>query len=702
MSDAPIHDLPAATTVAGTDVVPIDQGLVTRKATMTQVSQAVGPINVGVGIHNANAKTTPIDPDELGIVDTADGNTLKKLTWGNLKATLLAYFSALTGTWNISITGNAATSSLAAEATKLQTARNLDVTSFDGTANVTIVAPAIHAATNKATPVDADEAGIWDSVSGLLNKVTWANIKATLKTYFDGIYVALTNLAAAGGSALIGFLQAGIGAVLRTAQSKMRESVSVRDFGATGDGLTDDTAAFQAAVDYVHSLEGGTIEIPAGNYLLGSYVTIYSFIRFIGTAGYATNGTVLFGSNIIINNATSAFLCNGVQRLELHYLNFVAQGTGIGNAYVYMGQTTGFLPPYNYTSVAQFSDLKIDANLKGGFFGNFIMTIWRHCEFGFFGSPGVQFTPIYSLGDVTGNQTNANVIEHCNFVNSSGTDTVYFEAGSNLLIKSCLFQLCNSQWIIRCLGILNVSIEDCYMEACNGASTLYPILFDNDTTSTQNTAGITITGMFASLASNNTHLIRHIGNPGDMVFTGNTVYGVTGKNLVSSTRGLNKGFSLYEGNYLQGLVLTPNAYSLSGNFTPLITGTTGTNVHTYVTQSGHWERRGNIVDVEIYVRISAKDAGSGGYVQITGLSALPAIDTTILATMPEGFAGLVSFYTGVTMSAGLTQLGATIGASNVITFIESGSATLYVQLPMSGIADTTILCIALSYPTSDA
>jgi len=247
MSDAPIHDLPAASSVAGTDVVPIDQGLVTRKATMQQVSQAVGPINVGVGIHGANFKTTPIDPDELGLVDTADGNTLKKLTWGNLKATLLAYFSALTGTWNISITGNAATSSLAAQATKLQIARNLDVTSFDGTANVTIVAPAIHAATNKATPIDADEAGIWDSVSGLLNKVTWANIKATLKTYFDGIYVALTNLAASGGSALVGFLQAGTGAVLRTLQSKLRDTVSVTDFGVIGNGIADDTTAFNNA-----------------------------------------------------------------------------------------------------------------------------------------------------------------------------------------------------------------------------------------------------------------------------------------------------------------------------------------------------------------------------------------------------------------------------------------------------------------------
>lgn len=43
-------------------------------------------------IHAATSKATPVDADELGLVDSAASNALKKLTWANLKATLLAYF----------------------------------------------------------------------------------------------------------------------------------------------------------------------------------------------------------------------------------------------------------------------------------------------------------------------------------------------------------------------------------------------------------------------------------------------------------------------------------------------------------------------------------------------------------------------------------------------------------------------------------
>lgn len=56
------------------------------------------------------------------------------------------------------------------------------------------IAAAIHSAEAKTTPHDNDEWGYADSEDGWkLKKWTWANTKAALKTYFDGLYLSLTG-----------------------------------------------------------------------------------------------------------------------------------------------------------------------------------------------------------------------------------------------------------------------------------------------------------------------------------------------------------------------------------------------------------------------------------------------------------------------------------------------------------------------------
>lgn len=67
--------------------------------------------------------------------------------------------------------------------------------------------------------------------------------------------------------AAVSYTPSGTGAVTTTVQTKLRETVSVKDFGAMGDGVTDDTAAIQAAVDYCSSVKQGLF-FPPGTYIV--------------------------------------------------------------------------------------------------------------------------------------------------------------------------------------------------------------------------------------------------------------------------------------------------------------------------------------------------------------------------------------------------------------------------------------------------
>lgn len=98
------------------------------------------------------------------------------------------------------------------------------------------------------------------------------NIAASLNVELDQLRADLANPNdPAKGAGMVGFLQAGEGAIGRTSQNKMRERVSVRDFGAVGDGMTDDTAAFLACRNHLQAssnFRGGVIVVPSGYYKL--------------------------------------------------------------------------------------------------------------------------------------------------------------------------------------------------------------------------------------------------------------------------------------------------------------------------------------------------------------------------------------------------------------------------------------------------
>lgn len=88
-----------------------------------------------------------------------------------------------------------------------------------------------------------------------------------------GVWGIFTSLLTSAGASMIGFLQAGVGAVLRNVQAKLLDyRKSVLDFGAVGDNVANDTAAFTKA----RTATGGAYHIPNGTYKLDATPDVFA------------------------------------------------------------------------------------------------------------------------------------------------------------------------------------------------------------------------------------------------------------------------------------------------------------------------------------------------------------------------------------------------------------------------------------------
>ena len=163
----------------------------------------------------------------------------------------------------------------AAQITKLEGIEaSADVTDAENVGN------SIHDVASKATPVDADELGLIDSAASyVLKKLTWTNLKTTLKTYFDGIYrIGATDkeeqsytespMVVSGGEVTEGtnagtFKVAALTALLRTTDSLTGELEKVTK------GLEDNITITAADTTYYVSLNynagSPTISLSASN-----------------------------------------------------------------------------------------------------------------------------------------------------------------------------------------------------------------------------------------------------------------------------------------------------------------------------------------------------------------------------------------------------------------------------------------------------
>lgn len=114
-------------------------------------------------------------------------------------------------------------------------------------------------------------------------------------------------------SSAIQYSSSSVGSVPRTVSQRLEDLRSVKDFGAEGDGVTDDSAAFQAAVDAIQGT-GLALYVPDGEYLLsrqGSYALQFGgltrnyAVRITQPLRIFVDGTIKFPVNDPSTNCTA-------------------------------------------------------------------------------------------------------------------------------------------------------------------------------------------------------------------------------------------------------------------------------------------------------------------------------------------------------------------------------------------------------------
>lgn len=88
-------------------------------------------------------------------------------------------------------------------------------------------------------------------------------------------------------------------------QTSSDNTYNVKDYGAKGDGITDDTSAIQSTINAANTASGGTVYFPKGTFLVSATLIVYSNINLLGQSRW--NSII----QLSVNSMVALFDCSG-------------------------------------------------------------------------------------------------------------------------------------------------------------------------------------------------------------------------------------------------------------------------------------------------------------------------------------------------------------------------------------------------------
>lgn len=302
------------------------------------------------------------------------------------------------------------------------------------------------------------------------------------------------------------FLQSGTGAVPTTVQTKLRETVSVMDFGAVGDGVADDTDAIQNAINAVAANSpvangkqvGGVVWFPKGRYRITATLTgVTDGITIRGEPSGLDSvplNQVSSGSQIFCDNGVTGFpmftVNDGgpiiIQDIGLNGTQTVTNSTCIlsGNGATNTGVTQAHFSNVRFTGFTtviraakffdvSFYDCGFEYNttcfgLIGGTYTGLVDIKFVSCIF--FGGSSAVFQ--LSTGAALDNVTFSACLFECDQTQTVNCDifAVFDATLSNVSFSACNFKGYTGDNCIRTLSTSS-SVKEISFSACNFKTT---------------------------------------------------------------------------------------------------------------------------------------------------------------------------------------------------------------------------------------